>query len=257
MRALRTVAVALLLCMPQAAFAQTERAAAAPAGQIALPEDAIAYIPPRAIGAAPLLVLLHGATERPQSMVARFRAEADRRGIVLLAPKSAGDTWDMIADFDRRRSQVVRSRSARLNVDPPRINRAIRALLERASVDPARIALGGFSDGASYALTIGSDNPGFFRTLLVFSPGMLYLSPRRSPGQRVFLSHGSSDPVLSFQASKSRFVPQLRKEGLAVTFREFDGRHELPDIVLQEAVAMWLDMPSESAQSSASEARQK
>ncbi len=237
-------ATALLLAAPLAAAQSPARPPAAlpgvPAGEIALAEDARAYVPPGLAGPAPLLVLLHGATERPATMLARFRAEADRRGIVLLAPKSAGTTWDMIADIDRSRRTIVRSRSARLDVDPPRINRAVGAIFARVPVDPARVALAGFSDGASYALTIGTDNAGLFGTLLIFSPGILYLSARRTPGQRVFLSHGRSDPVLSFRASQARFVPHLRREGLAVTFRAFDGRHELPGPVVGEALDLWL-----------------
>lgn len=246
----RASAVALLLLAAAQSPARPSPATpppATPAEEIALAEDALAYVPPGVDRPAPLLVLLHGATERPHHMLARFRAEADRRGIILLAPKSAGVTWDMIANIDRSRRTIVRSRSARLDVDPPRINRAVGALFARASIDPERVALAGFSDGASYALTIGTDNAKLFRTLLIFSPGILYLSARRTPGQRVFLAHGRSDPVLSFQASKTRFVPHLRREGLAVTFRAFDGRHELPDPVLREALDLWLAPASHAA----------
>ncbi|MGZ4788523.1 MAG: hypothetical protein ACXVZX_08375 [Terriglobales bacterium] len=40
-------------------------------------------------------------------------------------------------------------------------------------MDPARIAIGGFSDGASYALTIGITNGRLFTHIVAFSPGFM------------------------------------------------------------------------------------
>src|SRR5512147_195289 len=45
---------------------------------------------------APFLLLLHGAGGKGGDMIRWFRGEADRRGIVLLAPDSARKTWDAV-----------------------------------------------------------------------------------------------------------------------------------------------------------------
>ena len=62
----------------------------------ALPDGAVGYVPASASLHPPLLVLLHGAGHRQTEMVEHFEAEADMRGLVLLAPDSAGETWDAV-----------------------------------------------------------------------------------------------------------------------------------------------------------------
>ncbi|WP_294080685.1 hypothetical protein [Sphingomonas sp.] len=239
---------AFLACLSAASAALFQPAAADPAarivavsGVVELPEGALAFVPPGLEAPAPLLVLLHGGGGSPKEMLGRFRDAAVRRGIILLAPKSTGATWDMVEEIGRARRALVRTApTARLSVDPPRINRAFHALRPFVHIDPGRVAIGGFSDGATYALTVGTANPPLFRTLLIFSPGMAYLSGGDHAGQRLFLSHGRKDPVLSFDASRSRFVPALIAAGLQVTFRPFDGLHEIPDDVLDDAFTFWL-----------------
>src|SRR3954452_15057097 len=74
---------------PSAAAAHQPRA-------IALPDDAVAYVPASAGPHPPLLVLLHGADHRPKWMIEQLAAQADARGLVLLAPTSRGITWDAV-----------------------------------------------------------------------------------------------------------------------------------------------------------------
>ena len=198
---------------------------------------ALAYVPARLPASpAPLLILLHGAGGRALHMIERFRAEADRSGIVLLAPKSAGLTWDVIQGGARR----DRRRPARADTDPPRIDTALARLGERVAVDPRRIALGGFSDGASYALTIAPLRPDLYRTILAFSPGMVIRLDGRRGHQDVFLSHGRSDRILPYDNSVDGLLPTLERHGHRVTFSPFDGGHEVPEEVIREGVRFWL-----------------
>src|SRR6185312_2251999 len=98
---LSPVLVSALVALAQAAPpapAVQPTATAAPAGRvIALPDDAVAYVPASAGPRPPLLVLLHGAGHGQAEMVQHFEGEADRRGIVLLAPDSRGVTWDAVS----------------------------------------------------------------------------------------------------------------------------------------------------------------
>lgn len=206
---------------------------------IRLDEGAIAYRP-AGLGKepAPLLVLLHGLGGGPDEMIDRFRAEADRRGVVLVAPKSLGPTWDLLAD---RSPNALAAGRARLGDDPPRITRALRAVATRLPIDQHQIALGGFSDGASYAITVGTSAPGLFRTLLIFSPGVDQVTPGDHAGQRAFVAHGDRDRVLSFERTRTRFVPTLEKAGVAVTFAPFAGDHQLDSAIMTRAFDFWLD----------------
>lgn len=83
-------------------------------------------------GAMPLLVFLHGAGQRGAGVLRRIGPAADAAGVAVLAPDSRGSTWDAISD--------------RFGDDVAFLDRALEHVFRRLAVDPARVALGGFSD---------------------------------------------------------------------------------------------------------------
>ena len=168
---------------------------------------------------APLAVLLHGAGGRARRIVSLLGI-ADSLGVIVLAPESRGDsTWDAIrGDF---------------GPDVDFVNRALAHTFARCAVDTRRIAIGGFSDGASYALSLGLDNGDLFTHILAFSPG--FTANRNPLGRpRVFVSHGKQDEILPIASTSRRLVPALENGGYAVTYREFDGPHTVPPPIAHE-----------------------
>jgi phospholipase/carboxylesterase len=93
-----------------------------------------------------------------------------------------------------------------------------------------RLAIGGFSDGASYALSLGITNADLFTHVIAFSPG--FMAPAGYTGSpRLFISHGMRDGVLPIDRCSRRIVPELERCGYDMLYREFDGRHTiLPEI---------------------------
>ena len=221
-------------------------------GQFELADGAIAYVPDRASAApAPLLVLLHGAGGRPEDMIKLLRAEADERGVILLAPRSRLVTWDLLASLAAASTKRSSSRMGRkppqpYSVDPARIDAALASLFRVAKVDPARIGIGGFSDGASYAISLGTRNPQLFRTVLAFSPGTGTVPRMVDPQQRIFVSHGRSDDVLAFDAAGAAVAEALDRRSLEVRFVPFDGRHELPDEIRKQGIDYFLAVPAQT-----------
>jgi predicted esterase len=105
------------------------------------------------------------------------------------------------------------------------------------AVDPARVGVGGYSDGASYALSLGLANGDLFSGVLAFSPG--FLAPTGQKGSpRVFVSHGTGDEWLPIDSCSRRIVPRLQSAGYEVRYREFDGGHVVPPAIAREA-ASW------------------
>ena len=107
------------------------------------------------------------------------------------------------------------------------IDRSLGQMFDRLAVDAEKVAVVGFSDGASYALSLGPTNGDLFTRVIAFSPGFA------SPGARrgmppVFVSHGTSDGVLPIERCSRRIVPRLEREGYEVRYREFDGPHTVP-----------------------------
>jgi phospholipase/carboxylesterase len=170
---------------------------------------------------APLVLLLHGAGGDAEGGLAPLRRLADAAGLILLAPASRRQTWDVILGG--------------FGPDVAFIDRALGQTFGRCAVDPARLAVGGFSDGASYSLSLGLTNGDLFTHVLAFSPG--FMAPGERIGKpRLFLSHGTDDRVLPIDACSRRIVPQVRRAGYDVTYREFDGPHTVPPEVAHEAV---------------------
>jgi predicted esterase len=119
------------------------------------------------------------------------------------------------------------------------IDQALAKVFSNYAVDASRLAIGGFSDGASYALSLGLINGVLFRHIIAFSP--CFMAPsRQTDAPRIFISHGTRDTVLPIEQCSRRLVPRLQRAGYDVTYREFDGPHTVPAEVAREAVNWYL-----------------
>ena len=175
----------------------------------------------------PLVVLLHGAGSDARSGLAPLAHLADGAGAILLAPSSRDRTWDAVLGG--------------YGPDVASIDALLEDVFGRLSVDPKRLAIGGFSDGASYALSLGLANGDLFTHLIAFSPG--FISPgRRRARPAVYVSHGVRDGVLPIDRCSRRIVPSLRRGGYRVDYREFAGGHTVPREVARAALE-WLTGP--------------
>jgi phospholipase/carboxylesterase len=118
------------------------------------------------------------------------------------------------------------------------LDAALDGVFEAVAVDPRRLIISGFSDGASYALSLGLGNGDLFSHVLAFSPG--FMAPDAQHGKPpVFVSHGTGDRVLDIDRCSRALVPILEQAGYPVTYEEFDGGHEVPPAILRRALE-WL-----------------
>lgn len=189
--------------------------------------DALLVVPPgyRPDRPAPLVLSLHGAGGDEERGLYPLRDLAAGAGVILLSPASRGRTWDVILDG--------------FGPDVAFIDRALAAAFARCAVDPARLAVAGFSDGASYALSLGIANGDLFSRTIAFSPG--FAAPVRAVGEpRFFVSHGTDDSVLPIDRTSRRIVPRLREASYDVHYREFGGGHTVPPEIAAEALDWYL-----------------
>ncbi|MDP9391852.1 MAG: phospholipase [Actinomycetota bacterium] len=171
------------------------------------------------------MLSLHGAGGDAEAGLALLRPLAEERGLLLLAPASRGATWDAIGGA--------------YGPDAALVDRALAKVFAAFAVEAGRVAVAGFSDGASYALGLGLANGNLFRRIVAFSPGFVPPGAPREGRPPVFVSHGDADDVLPIDRTSRRIVPQLRDDGYDVTYREFSGPHTVPPDVAREAVD-WL-----------------
>jgi phospholipase/carboxylesterase len=175
---------------------------------------------------APFAVLLHGAGGDAQGGMSLLQAFADEFGLLLLAPASQSSTWD-----------VIRSG---FGPDVTMIDQALAEVWSRYNVDRARIGIGGFSDGASYALSLGLTNGDLFSHVIAFSPGFMAPADQRGTPQ-VYISHGTHDDVLPIERCSRRLVPLLKRSDYDVVYHEFDGPHAVPASIAREATAWFAE----------------
>ncbi len=185
--------------------------------------DGLVYVPKtyRAERPVPLLLMLHGAGGDAEGALKIVRHLAEPFETILLAVDSRRQTWDII--------------QGGYGADIAFIDRALAQTFSRYAIDPNRVAIAGFSDGASYALSVGITNGDLFTHIIAFSPG--FMAPARQEGKpQMFISHGKWDMVLPIERCSRRIVPQLQRAGYEVLYREFNGPHTIPGAISRQAV---------------------
>ena len=175
-------------------------------------------------GRKALLLVLHGAGSGSHDGLYAFRGGWRERGLVMVAPAAMGATWSFLTGPDR---------------DLRYVDRALQRAFARCPVDPRLVGVGGFSDGATYALTLGVTNGDLFRAVLALSPGGL--TADRTVGKpRIFIAHGTRDDVLPIDSTSDVIVRDLAQAGYSVAYLRFPGGHEARPQISRTAVRWFL-----------------
>jgi len=192
--------------------------------------DASLQIPATA-STAPLalLILLHGAGGSGEDILDWLGPVTEEAGLAVLAPDSRDSSWDAVR--------------YNFGADVGFLNRALQRVFDTVSVDPERIAIGGFSDGATYAVSLGLINGDLFRRVLAFSPGFVIDGPSNGKPQ-FFISHGTADKILPIDRCGRQVSAGLRKRGYNVTFREFEGGHSIPSDIALDGMRWVAGLPA-------------
>jgi predicted esterase len=195
------------------------------------------HVPPIAADqAVPLVVLFHGAGGNGTGMLEWLQSLCDTSRLAVLAPDSNGRTWDAVLVEQDAFDVLGGTRHVRgFGPDVAALDEQLTDLFATVAVDPIRVAAAGFSDGATYALSLGLANGDLFRRIVAFSPGFIVEAARRGQPE-IFITHGRRDRILPIDRCSRRIVPQLQAASYAVTYREFDRGHELPETITQEAI---------------------
>ncbi|MBW7932475.1 MAG: phospholipase [Gemmatimonadaceae bacterium] len=186
--------------------------------------DGMVYVPAsyKSASPAPLVLLLHGAGGVSSSFILPWMPIADTTGQILLAVDSRRVTWDGVGD-------------GKFGPDIAFLNQALTDTFSKYAVSASRVAVAGFSDGATMSLAVGLANGDLFSKVIALSPGGLI--GREHRGKPAFyLAHGSLDPVINLRVTRDEIVPKLEKDGYVVTYREFAGGHVIQDDLRTEAM---------------------
>lgn len=172
------------------------------------------------------------------------------RWLFLEAPHplpGAGRAW---FPLDERKLFEVQQAGGTLDFspeDPPGLreaSKAAAAALRESGADPARLVVGGFSQGSMVAADLLLESKKAPAGLIVLSGNLIAeerwrrLAPARA-GLPFFQSHGREDGVLGFDGAV-RLERLLRDGGLKGSLLAFDGPHTIPSEAVH-ALGAFLD----------------
>jgi phospholipase/carboxylesterase len=198
----------------------------------------------------PLFVVFHGAGRGEERLAAAWAAEPERRQALFLFPRSRDATWDLIVQAADAApdGRGVASEPTSERPDLDFLEYALDLVYGHYPIDPGRQALVGYSDGASYALSVGLSNPGLVRAVLGWAAGFLVLDAAAvaegGPRPAVLLEHGTHDDVFPFAQVALPMRERLERLGYAVEFRvDEGGRHWPSGDFLPEALDWFFSEP--------------
>jgi phospholipase/carboxylesterase len=172
----------------------------------------------------PFMISLHGAAGTAEQSIDAFGPYAEAEGFVLLAPESRATTWDAI--------------TGTYGPDVAFLDDALSLAFTLCNIDPNRVIIEGFSDGASYALGLGLANGDLFTHVMAFSPGFIPNFAGQPVGTpRIFVAHGTNDPILPIDETSRAIVEGLEGEGYDVEYVEHGAGHGVPQSAANDAIA--------------------
>jgi len=185
----------------------------------------------------PLVTVFHGAGRQDEMLVKACRDEPEERRALFLVPRSADLTWDLI--------------TGRGQEDLEFLEYAWDLIYRRYPVEAGRQVLMGYSDGASYALSLALSNPGFFDAALCWAAGFVVVdrSAIDSPAQkaRLYLEYGTHDELFPFEQIAVPMRDNLRAAGYELEFSVDEGGRHWPSGSFQGEALSWYFGPAGGA----------
>ena len=205
-----------------------------PLGEVALergPASAVLLTPSKLEPGRqyPLVTVLHGAGRQDKMLTKACQGEPDKREAFFLIPRSVEPTWDLIIGGDRP--------------DLDFLEYAYDLIYRRYPIDPARQVVVGYSDGASYALSLAISNPGVFDAALCWAAGfVIYDDTAVTPDSvkpRIYLEYGTHDELFGFEQVALPMKESLTRAGYTVEFSTDEGGRHWPSGTFQGEALDW------------------
>jgi phospholipase/carboxylesterase len=190
--------------------------------------DAVLYVPTALDERAPvpLFVMFHGAGGFPEKVLPFIEEHAERQKFLVLAPHSTFPTWDIVIGGN--------------GPDLERLHQALSEVTSHYRIDREHLAFAGFSDGASYALSIGITNGDIASHVIAFSGGFMSIFTQEG-APKVFIAHGLIDEQLPIETSGRANAEKLRAAGYDVQYVEFNGLHAIQPAIVGMAIEFFLE----------------
>lgn len=190
----------------------------------------------------PLLLVLHGAgrtEEGLKRMVLQYSKVASRKRCIIIVPSSLSSTWDLM--------QYMKQGTA--SKDTHFLASILDDMGRDYYIDNERIGVLGFSDGASYAITLAVNNAEVFQSAMAWSAGYYhdesgYSHPPSTRRPTILHGHGQVDTLFDFWKIALPMRQRLRSSGYAVkSYTKKAAGHGTPPEFVEAAIDWWLALP--------------
>jgi phospholipase/carboxylesterase len=205
------------------------------------------FVPASKDAKAPLLVLLHGKGGTAGGMVGVWDRLKEPRPFLVIpeAPYPVGISTDKGVALGYSWDLLTKERALWEWADPLVARYILDVVRDIQKKHPSGgVYLLGHSQGVSYAYMAAMQDPDLVKGVIAFA-GILpdemiskEAFAKASTKVKIFIAHGRQDKAIDLKKSLKAKV-FLEKAGFTVTYREFDGGHELNDAALREAQA-WM-----------------
>lgn len=193
---------------------------------------------------APAIILLHGVGSNEEDLFSLANQLPDNFLVISArAPIRLGENsfaWYQV-DFSTGKPAF--------NVEQQENSRTILIqFIEEIKAKYAvggRVSLGGFSQGAIMSYSVGLTRPDLVNGIAVMSGRLLeetkplVAANDKLQDLKVFISHGTSDPVLNIQYARSG-LEYLKTLGIQPTYKEYPAAHTISNEMLIDFVK-WLN----------------
>jgi len=206
-------------------------------GLVSLPEN---YDPEKEYT---LLIGLHGLGGVAEKFIQHLTS-IKRENLIIATPEAPysfsvgndiGYSWNI-----RNKDKEIEKQAGGMSEDY--LVSFIRKIKEKYKIK--NVYLLGFSQGAYFSFYLGVRHYNLITGIIPFGGGIIddwkdELDFKSAKDLRVFLAHGNKDNVVKFEeGTKARDL--LEKNGLTVNFVEFDGAHQVPVDILEQAYK-WIE----------------
>lgn len=198
----------------------------------------LAHPPSVASPRPPLIVLLHGAGADEKDMIGLWTQLPPQ--FVVVSPRGpfgGGGGWRWYRKGPTQDADLATSRKI--------VDLVVDTAIKRFDADPARVFIGGFSQGGVMTYEVAMHEPGRFRGAVVLSgtlfPSALAGDPPGAETTPFLIAHGTGDKVIPYPAA-AKARETLEKRDVPVTFEPYGGlAHTTSDAEIA-AVSAWLRM---------------
>ena len=197
----------------------------------------IAHEPAQKSAHPPLIVLLHGAGADERDMIGLWRdLPPDLVVVSPRAPFAEGGGW---------RWYRKASRDADIAISRKIVDLIVETAVKRFDADPARVFIGGFSQGGVMTYEVALHAPARFAGAAVLSGSLFPSALAGLPGPGAlahdpfFIGHGTADPRIPFAGATSARAA-LERIGVPVAFHAYQGMGHATDAAETRDLSAWL-----------------